>query len=131
MDLLFKAIAGVLISVVLYHLIPSNRKELSLMLSIAASCMVCIAAMSYMKPILAFLQDLQEIGNLNSQMMSILTKSVGVGFVTEITVLICKDFGNGALGKSVQFLAITATLWIALPVFEELMSLIQNILILS
>ena len=131
MDILFKAIAGVLISIVLYHLIPSDRKELSLMLSIVASCMVCITAMAYLKPVLAFLQDLQEIGNLNSQMMSILTKSVGIGLVAEITTLLCKDFGNGALGKSVQFLTATVTLWIALPVFNELISLIQNILILS
>lgn len=131
MNLLLRVIAGVLISVVLYHLIPNERKELSLLLTIASSCMVCVTALSYLKPVMTFLNDLQNIGKLNSGMFEILIKSVGVGLVAEITTLICKDFGNGALGKSVQFLAITVTLSLSLPIFNELLELIRNILILS
>lgn len=131
MNLLLKVIAGVLISVVLYHLIPIERKELSLLLTIASSCMVCSTALSYLKPVISFLKDLQEIGKLNSGMFEILIKSVGVGLVAEISTLICKDFGNGALGKSVQFLATTVILSLSLPIFNELLQLIKNILILS
>lgn len=128
MELLFKAVAGVLITVVLYHAIPSERKELSLLLSISVSCMVSIAAFSFLRPVLDFLEHLQEIGKLNTDMMAILTKAVGIGLVTEITALICKDFGNGALGKAIQFLSVTASLWLALPIFNELLDLFESIM---
>ena len=131
MELLFKAVAGTLITVVLYHAIPCERKELSLLLSILVSCMVSITAFSFLQPVIDFLDHLQEIGKLNKDMMAILTKAVGVGLVTEITTLICKDFGNGALGKAIQFLSVTATLWLALPIFHEVLNLFEAILAVS
>lgn len=128
MELLFKASAGVLITVVLYHTIPSERKELALLLSVAVSCMVCIVAFSFLKPVVSFIEDLQNVAKLDSEMLGILMKAVGIALVTEVTALICKDFGNGALGKTVQFLAIAGTLWLALPIFQELLNLFESIL---
>ena len=131
MDTLFKAIAGVLISVILYHTIPKERRELSMLLSIAVSCMVSIAAFTFLKPVMEFLEQLQGIADLNSEMIEILIKAVGISLVTEITGLICKDFNNGALGKAIHFLAVSVTLWLALPVFEELVELLGTILLVE
>lgn len=128
MDVLLKAIAGVLISVILYHTIPAERKELSLLLCITACCLVCISALSYLQPVIDFLEHLQTVGTLDTQMLEILLRTVGIGLLSEITTLICKDFGNGTLGKSIQFLATAVTLWLALPVFYELLELIESVL---
>ena len=128
MELLFKAVAGVLIAVVLYYTIPGERKELSLLLSISVSCMVSITAFSFLRPVVEFLEHLQKVGKLDNDMFVILTKAVGIGLVCEITTLICKDFGNGALGKAVHFLSVSATLWLALPIFQELLNLFETIL---
>ena len=131
MDILFKAVFGVLISVILCHTIPKERRELAMVLSIAVCCMVGIAAFSCLNPIKDFLERLQCIGDLNREMMEILMKSVGISFVTEITRLVCNDFNNGALGKVVQFLAVSVILWMALPIFEELIHLLESILLLE
>ena len=128
MDILFKASACVLISVILYNAISKEHKELSLLLSIAVCCMISICALSYLKPIFSFVQRLQILGQLNSDTVSIVLKVVGVSVIAEISSLTCKDIGNGAMGKSLQFMATAVILWLALPLFEELISLIEDVL---
>ena len=75
MELLFKATAGVLIAVVLYHTIPGERKELKLMISIAVSVMISIAALRFLEPVMDFLEQLQDVGKLSTGIMEILVKA--------------------------------------------------------
>ena len=128
MSILLKAIAGALITVILTCTIPTERKDLTLLLCIAVTCMIIIAACTYLKPVLEFCIELRILADLNTELTDILMTVVGVGLITEITVLICKDFGNGALGKAIQFISICVTLWSALPIFRELIRLIESVL---
>lgn len=128
MNILFKVIACVLMTVVLGNTIPKDRKELSLLLSIAVCCMVSITALSYLKPVFSFIDEIQLIAQLNTDSLAILMKVVGISVTVEITSLICKDIGNDAVGKSLQFLATAMILCFALPLFEELLILIEKAL---
>ena len=55
-------------------------------------------------------------------------KAVGIGVISEIAVLICQDSGNAALGKGLQLLATIVVLWLALPLMQGLLELVQKIL---
>ena len=68
------------------------------------------------------------MGNLDGDMVTVVMKSVGVGIIGEICTLICKDAGNESLGKALQFLSAAVVLWISIPVFEKLLTLLDNIL---
>ena len=128
MDIFLKSVAGVLIAVVLCLVLAKQGKDMSLLLTIAVCCMVVSAAVSYLQPVVDFLQRLETLGQLNSQMLSILLKAVGIGLLAEITGLVCADAGNASLGKVLQLLASAAILWIAIPLLNELMELIETIL---
>lgn len=128
MEMLLKAVACVLISVVLCHTIPKERKDFSLLLSVAVSCLVFIAALTYLKPVITFFSHLQTLCGLNTEMMNVMLKAVGIGLIAEIATLICKDVGNGALGKSLQILATATILYLTLPLFNELITLVEKVL---
>ena len=128
MDVLIKTIAGILITVILSQAIPQDRKDISLILSVAAVAMTCIVAMVYLKPVIEYLLSLQVISSLDTEMFEILLTAVGVGVVTEITALICKDFGNTTLGRTIQLLAVAVTLWLSLPIFEKLQNILNSVL---
>ena len=68
------------------------------------------------------------MGQLESDTLTILLKAVGIGLVTEVTCLICTDAGNAALGKTLQFLSCAVILWLSIPLLNELLELIDNIL---
>lgn len=117
-----------LLTVILGLTLGSQRKETGVVLTIFACCLVATAALSYLTPVVDFVQQLQDIGGLDSEMLKILLKAVGIGLVGEIAALICADSGNGALGKSLQLLTSAVILWLSLPLLTGLLELIQQIL---
>lgn len=129
MELLFKAIAGVLIAVILVIVLTKQSKETALLIVTVVCCMVAAAAMSFLSPVLDYFNQLGSLGGLNEHFLQILLKAVGISLLAEITAHICADSGNSALGKTVQYLAVAAILWLSIPLFGELMDLIENVLV--
>lgn len=128
MEIYLKAAAVVLVSVVLCVILSKQGKDISLLLTIAVCCIIATAAMSYMHPVIDFFRKLKQIGRLDAELFGILLKALGIGVLSEITGLICKDFGNGALGKILQLLASMVILWISLPLLNNLMDMVGKIL---
>ena len=62
-------------------------------------------------------------------MLQIVMRSVGIGLLSEITLHICTDSGNTALGKTLQILGNAIILWLSLPIFTKIIELIEEILI--
>ena len=129
MDIYLKTTACVLIAVILTITISKQSKDISLLLVVAVCCMVSVAAANYLEPVFDFFNELQTLGKLDSEMIGILMKAVGIGMLAEIAGLICEDSGNAALGKSLKFLAAAVILCISLPLFTGLLSLVEEILV--
>ena len=104
MDIFLKATAGVLLAIIISMVLSKQGKDFSLLLILCVCCMVAAVALSYFQEIFDFIKSLESLGNLNHNFISILFKSVGIGILSEITVLICTDSGNSALGKVIQIL---------------------------
>ena len=128
MVLFWKAAAGVLITVILCLMLSKQEKDLSMILTMTACCMVCALALTYLEPVLEFLQELESLGDLNGDMLGILLKSAGIGLVAELAAMICTDSGNASLAKTVQLLGSTVILCLSLPIFRSLLEMIRKIL---
>ncbi len=128
MDVFLKAAAGVLITAVLGIAIARQGKDISLLLIVAVCAMVVAAAVTFLEPVMEFLQRLESLGNLDSELLKILTKAVGIGLLAELTGLICADAGNAALGKAIQILATAAILWMSIPLMTALIELAEELL---
>ena len=128
MELFFKAVAVVLVTVILGLALHRQGKDFSLLLTVVACCVVVTAALTYLDPVISFFGELRNLGRLDSDMLKILMKAVGIGLLAEVASLICSDAGNAALGKTIQILAAAVVLWISLPLLNSLMALVQQIL---
>ena len=128
MDTFWKTAAAVLISAILCLSIGKREQDFSLLLSLAVSSMVAVTAIHYLLPILDFLRELEALGSLQSGMLDLLLKAIGIGLLTELTSLICSDAGLASLGKTLQLLGNTAILFLSLPIFKSLLTLIREIL---
>ena len=126
MALYLKCAGAALIGVVL--VLTLGRKEMGLALSAAVCAMIALAAAEYLEPVLDLLRRLEELGQLDSAMIGILLKCVGIGLITEIAEMVCTDSGNGSMAKALQLLGTAATLFLAVPLFDGLLTLIQEIL---
>lgn len=128
MERYIQVVAGAIIAVILGIALSKYSKDVPVVLSILVCCMVLVVTFAYMEPILDFLQELKTLGQLNSEMMEILLKAVGIGLVAEIAGLICEDAGNKALGKAIQMLASVVVLWLSIPLMQSLLEMVEKIM---
>lgn len=128
MERFFQAAAGVLIALIIGLVLSKQGKDWTIILTALVSCMVLAVAASFLEPILDFVRQLQAFSNLDGDMLAIILKAVGVGLIAEIAALICQDAGNAALGKGIQILASIVILWLALPLMQGLLELVQKIM---
>ena len=128
MDIFWKATAGILITVIISLILTKHGKDYGTVLIICVCCMTTTVALSYLQKVVSFVGELQVIGNLNSELISILFKTVGIGIISEIASVICTDSDNAALGKSLQILSSAVILWLCLPLFSELIKIVEEVL---
>lgn len=128
MGLFLKACGAVLLAVILILALGNRTKDMSMVLAIAVCSMAALTALEYLKPVLTFVSQLEEIGGLDHSMIRILFKVVGIGLVSEIAALVCSDSGSSSLGKAVKLLGSAVILWLSLPLYSMLVELLQRIL---
>ena len=128
MEVFLKTIAGAFITVVLSLSISKHGKDISLLLTVVVCCMIITAAFAYLDPVIEFFDKLQSVGKLDSGLITILFKAVGIGMLSEVASLICEDAGQAALGKSIKLLASAVIVWMSLPILTSLLDLIESIL---
>ena len=117
-----------MITVVLYLVVAKRDKDIAVVLTLAVCSMILLTALNCLQQVIAFLQQLQSIANLDDQTLGILLKSVLIGMTAQIVELICKDAGNEALGKTLHFLASSIIVVLALPLMKTLLELIGKVL---
>ena len=128
MDIFLKITAGILISAVLCVVLSKQGAEISLVLCLVVCSMVLVASFAYFSPVLEFARRLMRVGNVNSELMQVLFKAVGIGLLSQIVGLICDDVGKKSLGKVLQIAATSLILCICIPVLEQLLELIEMVL---
>ena len=128
MDIYLKTVAGAMIALVLCLILSKRDKDISLLLSVAACCMILGISAIYLKPVLDFLIKLQTVGKLDGEIIEILFRVVGIGLIAEISALICSDVGNSALGKALQIVASALVLYISMPLFSWFLDIVTGIL---
>ena len=128
MDIFLKAAACVLIAVVISMILSKYGKDFSVILVIAVCVMVAGIAAVYLEKVIAFILTLQKRSNLNNGLFIILLKCTGIGLLTEIISMICADSGNAAFGKVIQLLSTAVILFLCIPLFTELMDLVESVL---
>lgn len=128
MELFLQATAAVLLAVIMFLVLNRQDKEIAMLLTVAVCTMVIYIAGRYIKSVMDFLRQLQQMSGLGSDYLSILMKVVGIGFLSEIACLVCTDAGNASLGKTLQIAASFVILWLSIPLLQGVMDLIQKIL---
>lgn len=128
MSVFWKTAAGILTAIILWINLNQSNKDTSVLMTLAVCAMAMMAAASFLQPVVSFVDKIQDIGKLDAGLVSTVLKVVGVGIITEIAALICKDAGNESMGKALQFVSAGVVLWISIPVFEKLLALLDKIL---
>jgi len=128
MDNYFKIIAGVFVCLVLCVALGKQNKDMAFVLTFITCTMILTAALTYIRPIIDYFEELRILGKLDAEILSVILKSLGIGILGEITSSVCSDSGNGALGKAVVMLTSGLMIWLTIPMFKNLLEMIEDML---
>lgn len=126
MTAFIQGVAGALIGVILCLAIRSHSSEMPMLLGLTVCAMVLLAAVNFLKPVVELIHTLADAANLDEELLQVMVKAVGIGLIGELASLICADSGNAALGRTVEVLTAAAVLWLAIPLFQQLLELVQQ-----
>lgn len=128
MNEFLKVIAGIFVALILCLCLSQRNKEISVLLVLLVCCAVAGASFLFLSPVLDFLSGLQRLIGIDRDYMTVLLKAVGVAILSEIASLVCADGGQAALGKAVQILGAATILWLSLPLYQQVITLIEDVL---
>lgn len=124
----FQAAAAVLLAVILTMTLRQANSPLSILLSLAVCVLVLLAALDFLKPVMAFVESLRQLGNLPEEMVLVLLKVTGISVISEIAALVCTDSGNASMAQALKLLSTGVILYLSIPIFQALMELVQKLL---
>lgn len=123
-----KLVAAGLICCVLCLLLKKQAPEFALGLCVLVCALFFLAALPFLSSLLSFLQRLETLTGLSDAIFSPLFKTVAIGLLSQMTASVCRDAGQQALGQAVELCSGMLCLYLALPLLESVLSLLQSMI---
>ena len=128
MSIFLKAVSGAFISLILWLCLEKRGKDISVLLTMFVCVVILISTFTIFSPVIALIEKLRQMGDINKDYINVILKIVGIGLLSEVASLVCKDAGNEAIGKTLQVISTVLILVISVPIIEKLLELLNNIL---
>ncbi len=125
---IFQLIGIALITAVAALVLKSTKPELALAVTIAGSVILLLFAFEILRGSLTIFQRITEVTGIQSSLVKILLKMVGIGYLVEFSSGILSDFGQNALADKLVFCGKIIILVLAVPIIESLLTLILKLL---
>ena len=123
-------IAGVcIVTAALCRVFDNSAKEYGVMIKTAAAAAIMAAVISGLVPVLERVEAMYSETGGNSEYLTVLLKSLGICFLTQLAADICRDSGEGTLASQAETAGKTALLIIALPLFERAAQLARELIL--
>ena len=103
------------------------KDEYSLFIRIAITIVITITVLALIQPILSYIDGITN-NLIIYKYMPILFKALGITFAVQLTSDCCVDAGEGALAERVNLFGKLQIITISLPLFSNLISLVNNTL---
>lgn len=127
MDIVIKGAAVGIISALCALLIKKSNQEIGLVIAIAASAVICIAAAELFGSIFDLIRYAISKSGLSSAIFLPIIKCVGIAIIVNISASLCKDAGQAGIASAVDVLGAAAAVFTALPLIKSLIEIIGEL----
>ncbi len=117
-------IAGVLTALVL----KQEKEEYSLFTSITVCICIFVYLLTKVETILNFTERMENLIAVDSRYIALVIKMVGITYVAEFAINICRDAGYSAIGNQIEIFAKMSILVVSLPVLTAFLETIGSLL---
>ncbi len=105
-----------------------NSPTIAMIISLFVGAVIFLMMLSKIGAIIETLQQLVSKANINQFYLSTILKIVGIAYIAEFGVQVCKDIGENAIAVKISFAAKILIMLLAIPIFAAILDLIVRLL---
>ena len=106
----------------------SIKREYAIAVTVGATVLLALYGVSSLKSIIERIEELQESIGVGEEYLTILLKMVGIAYLTQLVVSICRDAGNGVVAAQINMVGKISMLLVSFPVLEALLKTVGEML---
>ncbi|MCC8081996.1 MAG: stage III sporulation protein AD [Lachnospiraceae bacterium] len=114
--------------VVLALMFRQQKSEYALYISLGAAVLILILSVEKLGSVVETVRNIQSYIQLDSAMIKILLKMIGITYVSEFAAQICRDAGFGALGSQIEMFAKLSIMAVSVPVLLALIETVEGLM---
>ena len=126
MDILRIAVLGIA-GVLLALLLQKEKSEYSMFISMAVCICIFIYILGKVETVINFAKKMQTFVAVD-QNITLILKMVGITYVAEFAMNICKDAGYAAVGNQIELFAKLSILVLSIPVLTVFLETVGSFL---
>ena len=127
-EVLVACVGALLCAAMLAALLRVQRPELAMGLGLAAAALVSILLLRQLSPFLSALRRMLAMTTISTENFGVVLKAAGVCLMAQLTADTCRDAGESALAAKAELVGRVLMLLMALPLFEELLTLATSLI---
>ena len=117
-----------IISTVLCLLIKKQRPEIAMFIGILAGITILLSVIFKLNFIVESLQDLATKSNIPTMYISLIIKLIGIAYLMEFAIQLCKDCGEGNIASKLEFGGKIIVMSMSFPILLSIVEMVLNII---
>lgn len=125
---IFQLVGIALVTAVAALILKAAKPELALAVTIAGSILLLLFAFDALRGSLSLFQKIAAVTGIDSSLVKILLKMIGIGYLVEFSSGVLSDFGQNGLADKLTFCGKILVLVLSVPILENVLTLILKLL---
>ena len=108
-------------------MLRQQKSEYALYISLAGAVLILVFLAGRLAAVMETIQKIEAYIRIDSAMVKILVKMIGITYVAEFATGICRDAGFGALGNQIEMFARLSLMAVSVPVLLALLETVEGL----
>ena len=127
MEIVQIVVIGIIASILSITL-KRHNPEISMVIGIVAGVIIVMIVMPKLGVVIDMFYRISQNTNLDKVYIAIVLKIIGIAYISEFGVQICKDAGEGAIASKIELVGKITIMLVSAPILVALMELIITIM---
>ncbi len=125
---IFQLVGIAFVTAVAALVLKSTKPELAFAVTVAGSVILLLFVFETFRDTLSIFSEIAEKTGIESSLVKVILKMVGIGYLVEFSAGILNDFGQNSLADKLVFCGKIVVLVLAVPIIESVLDLVIRLL---
>lgn len=123
-----KLVGIAIVSTILCMVIKKDRPEMAMFIGVLTGIMILLSVTYKLNFIIDSINDLAHKANIPTMYISLIIKLIGIAYLIEFAIQICKDCGEGNIASKLEFGGKIIVMTMSFPILVSIIDMILNII---